>query len=88
MGRILPADEWVRRHAESALISAIRLRRYWLSRGRPESEAIEKAVKQAIGMMASSGLEPEKLLELFRDHRRACDAFIKMLERVVRERRA
>lgn len=75
-------DEMVDRYAESALISAVRLRRYWLSQGRPEDEAIERAVKQAAGMMASSGAELDRLMELFEELKKACDAFVKMLEKV------
>jgi len=80
--RTLDKKEWVNRYAESALISAIRLRRYWISQGDSEDVAVEKAVKQAVGMMAASGLPPEKLLELFRELERACKAFIEMLEEI------
>ena len=89
MGRkrrgIVPFKEAINRYAESALISAVRLRRYWMSQGDSEDKAIEKAVNQALGMMAASGLGPEKLLELFYELRGACDAFIKVLERVKEE---
>jgi hypothetical protein len=84
MGVVSP-DEWVVRYAESALISAVRLRRYWLSQGYSEREAVRRAVKQAVGMMASSGLGPEKLLELFKELQKACDSFIAMLEKVIEE---
>ena len=82
---IVPLEEAINRYAESALISAVRLRRYWMSQGDPEDKAIEKAVNQALGMMAASGLGPEKLLELFYELRGACDAFIKVLEKVREE---
>jgi hypothetical protein len=77
---VTPLEEAVYRYAESALISAVRLRRYWMSQGLSEDKAIERALKQAIGMLASSGLGPEKLLELFHELRGACEAFIKVLE--------
>ena len=80
-----PLEEWVRRYAEAALISAVRLRRYWLSQGLPEHEAVRRAVNQAVGMMRSSGLGPEELIELFKDLQSACNAFIKMLEKIVGE---
>jgi hypothetical protein len=48
-----------------------------------EGEAIRRAVKQAFGMLASSGVDPEKLLELFYELRVACDAFIKAIEDVL-----
>jgi hypothetical protein len=34
-------------------------------------------------MLASSGVDPEKLLELFYELRGACDAFIKAIEDVL-----
>jgi hypothetical protein len=64
--KVKPLHETVNRYAESTLISAIRLRRYWLSQGLSEDDAISRAVKQAIGMMKVSGRKPEELLELFR----------------------
>lgn len=85
--KIISVEECVNRYAESALISAVRLRRYWLSRGESEEKAIEKAVKQATGMMqASYGRSPEKLIELFKELKGACNAFISMLEKVKKER--
>lgn len=78
--RIVSPEEATNRYAESALISAVRLRRYWLSQGFSEEEAIRKALKQAIGMLAASGLGPNKLLELFRELKEACNAFIALLE--------
>ncbi len=84
MGRrkVVSVDEYVDRYAESALISAVRLRRYWTSQGLSEDQAIERAVKQAAGMMASSGAELDKLIELFNELRGACDAFVDMLKKV------
>jgi hypothetical protein len=74
------SKKMVYRYAESALISAIRLRRYWISQGFSEEEAIRRALNQAVGMLASSDVKPERLLELFYDLRNACDAFIRELE--------
>jgi type IV pilus biogenesis protein CpaD/CtpE len=76
------AKEMVYRYAESALISAVRLRRYWISQGFSEEEAVRRALKQAVGMLASSGVKPERLLELFYELRDACNAFIRGLEYV------
>jgi len=75
MGKVKPMEELVDRYAESALISAIRLRRYWLSQGDSEEVAITKAMKQACGMMASSGAPLERLLELFNELASASKAF-------------
>ena len=88
MGKIevKPVKEVVNRYAESALISAIRLRRYWLSQGLSEDEAISRAVKQAVGMMKASGRKPRELLELFRELQEASKAFVNMLEKIVEER--
>ena len=81
--RIKSLEEITYRYAESAAISAVRLRRYWLSQGLSEEEAIDRALKQAIGMLAASGLGPDKLLELFYELKDACEAFIKILEKVI-----
>jgi hypothetical protein len=58
-------DEVKTRYAESALISAIRLRRHWMSQGLPEDVATDRALSQAVGMMFSSGVPLERLIELF-----------------------
>lgn len=85
MGREKPltVEKIANRYAESALISAVRLRRYWISQGLSEEEAVRRAVKQAFGMLASLGVGPEKLLEFFYELRSACDAFIKVIEGAV-----
>ena len=85
MVKVVTLDEAINRYAESSLVSAVRLRRYWLSQGASESEAIEKAVNQASGMMASSGASLDKLIELFRELKGACDAFVEILDKVNRE---
>ncbi len=80
MANVVSLEEAVNRYAESALVSAVRLRRYWLSQGLPEDEAIGRAVRQASGMMASSGAPLDALIELFTELKGACDAFVEMLE--------
>ena len=85
--RIPPLSEVVDRYAESALISAIRLRRYWMAQGDSPERATEKAVRQAAGMMASSGVPISRLIELFREMKNAADAFVEMLKRVQEELR-
>ena len=82
MVKVVPLEEAVNRYAESALVSAVRLGRYWLSQGLPEHEAIERATKQASGMMASSGASLDTLVGLFKELKGACDAFVEMLEQV------
>jgi hypothetical protein len=67
--KVKSLDEIVSRYAESALISAVRLRRYWISQGLSEDEAIERALKQALGMLEASGLGPEKLLNFFMNYK-------------------
>ena len=81
--KVKPLHETVNRYAESTLISAIRLRRYWLSQGLSEDDAISRAVKQAIGMMKASGRKPEELLKLFRELHEASGAFVAMPEKVI-----
>jgi len=84
--KVKPLEEVVNRYAESALISAVRLRRYWMSQGDSEERAIAKAVKQAVGMMASSGTPPEKLYELFDELEKACKAFKGMLKEILKKK--
>jgi len=88
MKKVKTREEWVDRYAESALISAIRLRRYWLSQGDSEDAAIEKAVKQSCGMMTSSGAPLERLLELFNELASASKAFSNLLANVISEENA
>ncbi len=78
----LDIQEVVDRYAESALISAIRLRRYWISQGDNPQKATEKAVRQAVGMMASSGAPISRLIELFQELKDASDGFLEMLTQV------
>jgi len=67
-------------HVESALVSAIRLRRYWMTQGYSEKEAMEKALKQATGMLKSLGISPKKLYESFDDLEKTCKSFKKMIK--------
>jgi len=73
-------EDIVNKYAQSALISAIKLRRYWITQGLSNEEATKRAVKQAIGILESVGLGFEKLLELFYDLRDASNEFIKVIE--------
>ncbi|WP_288007905.1 hypothetical protein [Thermofilum sp.] len=73
-------EEIINKYAESALISAIKLRRYWITQGLSDEEATKRAVKQAIGMLESAGLGFERLLELFYELRNASNEFIKVIE--------
>ena len=82
MVKVVSIEEATNRYTESALVSAVRLRRYWLSQGLSKNEAVERAVNQASGMMASSGVELEKLKELFKELKGACNMFTEMLEKV------
>jgi len=85
--RLPPVSEIVDRYAESALVSAIRLRRYWMAQGDSPERATEKAVRQAVGMISSSGVPISRLIGLFQEMKNAADAFIEMLERVREELR-
>lgn len=85
MAKIKPIKEIINRYAESALISAIRLRRHWISQGFSEKEAIERAVKQASGMMAASGVSLKELYELFGELEKACSVFKKMIVKAEQE---
>jgi len=86
-GRLPPISGILDRYAESALVSAIRLRRYWIMQGDSPERATEKAIRQAIGMMVSSGVPLSRLIMLFEDIKNAADAFIKMIKDVREELR-
>jgi hypothetical protein len=75
----LEVEEYMDRYAESALISAIRLRRYWVKQGYSNDEAIARAVKQAAGMMTSSGVPLDRLIKLFEELESASKAFKEVL---------
>ena len=82
MSKLVSTEELLDRYAESALVSAVRLRRYWLSQDVSESVAIDRAVRQAAGMMAASGLSVDRLIDLFGDLKSACDGFVEMLHEI------
>lgn len=88
MAKVKSLEEAAERYAESALISAIRLRRYWLSQGNSEKAAVEKAMKQASGMMASSGIPLERLIELFNELAEASGAFSNFLTYILKKQKS
>lgn len=68
MARIRPGikkEEWLKRYIESAVISAVRQKRYLQEyQNLPEEIAVLRAVNQALGMIASGGYrEAKRLLE-------------------------
>jgi hypothetical protein len=73
------------RYAESALVSAIRLRRYWLSQGKSEDVATVRAFNQALGMMASSGVSIRRLREMFAETEDVSRTFGMMFEEIMKE---
>jgi hypothetical protein len=83
--RVISLEEAVDRYAESSAISAVRLYRYWISQGNSREEAIRKAVKQAIGMMASSGADPERMIFLLRELASAAEALANAAEEALKE---
>lgn len=70
MVKVKPVKETVSRYTESAVLSAVRLKRYWISRGYSEAEATNKAVSQALGMIRAG--DQEKLQELLVDIEEVC----------------
>jgi hypothetical protein len=66
MVKVKSIEETVARYAESAVPSAVRLKRYWMSRGYSEKTAMDKATSQALGMLRAS-VEPRKALELLKE---------------------
>jgi len=83
--RIIPPEEAVDRFAESSAISAVRLYRYWISQGNSREEAVQKAVKQAIGMMASSGTDLGRMVILLRELASAANALAAAAEHALKE---
>jgi len=82
MKKKIDIEEYIGRYAESAVISAVRLRRYWMKQGNTDDEATTKAVNQAIGMLAASGIPPKKLMDLFSELEGAAKAFQNILAEV------
>ena len=74
------------KQAEAALISAIRLWRYWVRQGVDERIAFANALKQAIGMLRASGKSPDVLLEELQDLKTACNSFIRKLEELCKQK--
>lgn len=66
----MDVDKAVARYTESAILSAVRLIRYWKSRGYSEEEAVNKAVNQALGMIKSG--DPKRTPELIGDIEKMC----------------
>jgi len=54
--------EFTDRYTESAILSAVRLKRYWIARGFSEAEATTKAANQAVGMMKAGNWARSKVL--------------------------
>lgn len=63
--KLLSPEEIVIRYTEGAIISALRLKRYWERKGLSREEAISRAVKQAVNMIRAGSLE--KLPEILED---------------------
>ena len=82
MAKVATVEEFTNRYAESTLVSAVRLKRYWRFQGLSEDQAIDRATRQAAGMMVSSGNSLDTLIDLFMELKGACDAFIDLLEQV------
>jgi len=79
MVKVKSIEEAVTRYAESTVLSAVRLKRYWMSRGYSEEAAVNKATNQALGMLRAS-VEPEKALELLKEME---EMAISLRERIV-----
>jgi len=63
--KLLSPEEVVTRYTESAIISALRLKRYWERKGLAHDEAVSRAVKQAVNMIIAGS--PEKLPKILED---------------------
>ena len=79
MVKVKSIEEAVTRYAESTVLSAIRLKRYWMSRGYSEEAAVNKATNQALGMLRAS-VGTEKALELLKEME---EMAISLRERIV-----
>ena len=67
------------RYVEGAIISALRLKRFWCRRGLSEDEAMRRAVKQAIGMIKVSGLSNTEVITVLKELKKMTEA---VLERI------
>lgn len=77
-------NESLKRYVESALISAVRLKRHWVSKGKSEEEVIEKATKQAFGMLKSSGASLETMSKLFDELDEATQVIKKVIDNAIK----
>jgi len=64
------------RYVEGAIISALRLRRFWRRRGLNEEEAMKRAVKQAIGMIRVSGLSNAEVVTILKELKEMAEAVL------------
>ena len=69
------------RYVEGAIISALRLKRFWRRRGLSEDEAMRRAVKQAIGMIKVSGLGDDEIVMILRELKRMTEAVLEHIEK-------
>jgi len=78
--RVPPVEEIVRRYVVGSVKSALSLSRYWKESGFDDSEAEERALNQAIGMITSGyGKDLDKAKSSLLELRYWCD---KLLEAV------
>ncbi len=73
-------DESLVRYVESAVVSAIRLKRYWIKNGVDEEEALKRAIKQAEGMFEVSNLSKDQILEILDEIKNMAETLIEKLK--------
>ena len=78
---VLRNEESSVRYVEGAIISALRLKRFWRRRGLSEDEAMRRAVKQAIGMIKVSGLGDDEIVMILRELKRMTEAVLEHIEK-------
>ncbi|MCD6084197.1 MAG: hypothetical protein J7J20_01500 [Desulfurococcales archaeon] len=67
------------RYVEGAIISALRLKRFWRRRGLSEDEAMKRAVKQAIGMIKVSGLSERDVISTLKELKRMTESVLEQM---------
>ena len=69
------------RYVEGAIISALRLKRFWRRRGLSEDEAMRRAVKQAIGMIKVSGLSERDVITILKELKKMTESVLEQIEK-------
>lgn len=73
-------EEAARRYVEGSVISALRLRRYWIMKGLKRDEAVRRSIRQAKGMLKISGLSEEEIKEVLIEMKEIIEELLRDME--------